>query len=478
MKNKRWKRMLAAFVMAAVMICGMGSTVKAEDPEEEAKQSYELPIQSNETKDWPEGPKVYGKSAVLIDAETGAVLYEKNMDEKHYPASITKILTALVAVENADLETDHVLITQESVDFLEPGDAYIGMRPGEEITLKDALYAILLASANEVSYAIAENVGNKLEGTGSGYEKFIQKMNERAKELGAKNTHFINPHGLFSEEHYTSCYDMAVISAQLFQHPEVLQIMQTGEYRIPPTNLETEERIFQQKHQMLVKNSKYYFDYCVGGKTGYTDEAGNTLVTLADNGKLKLVCVEMDTRGQHIYDDTRSILEYGFQNFSKKELSSSVLENAQEKDGIQFHQNKEVYAVLPNNAQEEQVSFAVEEQKKNTITITYNNRKVGTVPGEKSGGKQKESEKEGRSVLHLPDFPKLFGLKMDVRILIAAGILVLIIIFTLIMVFRRKRRKRSSFLTKKRGRFGRSRRNGQKIKWSIKKNRRHSRKRW
>ena len=123
MKRKLTKILAGLLCMAAVMMPMAGA--KAADVEEEAKQSYELPVQSNEIKDWPEGPAVYGKSAIVIDADTKAVLYAKNIDDEHYPASITKVMTALLAVENGNLDTDKVVFSQESVDFLEPGDAYI-----------------------------------------------------------------------------------------------------------------------------------------------------------------------------------------------------------------------------------------------------------------------------------------------------------------------------------------------------------------
>ena len=323
MIRKKWKKALAVLLAAAAVLgCGQG-TVKAEDPEEEAKKAYELPVQSDETKEWPQGPKVYGQSAILIDADTGAILYEKNMDDRHYPASITKILTALLAVENADLNVDKVLFTKESVDFLEPGDAYIAMRPGEEITLKDAMYGMLLASANEVSYAIAENVGNKLPGDGTGYEKFMVRMNERAKELGAKNTHFVNANGLYADDHYTTARDMALIAQAAFQNETFRNIIKTPYYIIPPTNITAEERWINNHHQMI-QEGEHYYEGCLGGKTGYTVKAGNTLVTYAERNSMRLVCVVLKGTTEY-YNDTKNLLDYGFNNFEKLKLSSEIL---------------------------------------------------------------------------------------------------------------------------------------------------------
>src|SRR5699024_7756966 len=147
-------------------------------PEEAMKKSYDRQPETNSLTGWPKGPQVYGNAAIVMDVNSGAVLYAKSIDDKHYPASITKMMTALVALENSSMD-DEVLFSQDSVDILEWDYASIGMTPGEILSMEDAMYGMLLASANEVAYAIAESVGNKL---GGGYEAFIQKMNDRAAE--------------------------------------------------------------------------------------------------------------------------------------------------------------------------------------------------------------------------------------------------------------------------------------------------------
>ena len=195
--------------------------------------------------------------------------------------------------------------------FLEYGDASIGMQPGEEITMEDALYGMLLASANEVSYAIADTVGN-------GYDNFIRMMNEKAEELGCTNTHFTNPHGLHDEEHYVSARDMALIASAAFQHEEFRKITNTYEHRIPPTNLVNEERVFQQYHQMLYDGTDTFYEPCVGGKTGYTDQALSTLVSYLDNGELQLVSVNFGKHMGFMYIRTRkNMAEYVFNNFKR-----------------------------------------------------------------------------------------------------------------------------------------------------------------
>ena len=221
-------------------------------------------------------------------------------------------MTALVAVENSDLD-DEVYFSEDSTSFLEYGDASIGMTPGEILNMKDALHGMLLASANEVSYAIAESVGKLM---GGDYNTFIQEMNDRAAELGCTGSHWVNANGLHDEQHYTTACDMALIAAEVCKHQECLDIMQTLNYTIGATNLVGESRTFQQNHKMFWEGGYYYFDCCIGGKVGYTDQARSTLVTMADNGELQLAAVVLQDDGD-TYMDTRALLDYGFQIFPK-----------------------------------------------------------------------------------------------------------------------------------------------------------------
>ena len=276
--------------------------------DEVTQQAYDMKIASNELENWPEGPATYGEAGIVMEAKSGAILYAKNIDGKAYPASITKILTALVALENGNLD-DKITITQNSVDCVAEGDAYIGMIAGEEISLNDALHALLMASANEVAYAIAENVG------GLGYDGFIAKMNERAKELGAVNSDFENPNGLNAQNHYTTARDMALITQELLEnHEEFKTIAQTQQYTIGATNLVNQARTFQQSDLMFYEGNDYYYPKTIAGKTGYTDEALNTLVSCATDDNLELISVVLKTHGKNVYPDSINLLEYGFNN--------------------------------------------------------------------------------------------------------------------------------------------------------------------
>lgn len=184
-------RRTAAAALAVSMAALPAVNVYADDTmtfEEALQASYDTVPDTDNIQGWPQGPRVYGNSAIVMDMDSGAVLYAKKPDERHYPASITKLLTALVALENSKTD-DEVYFSEDSVSFLEPGDASIGMTPGEILSMNDALYGMLLASANEVSYAIAESVGKLM---GGDYNTFIQAMNDRAAELGCTGSHWMN----------------------------------------------------------------------------------------------------------------------------------------------------------------------------------------------------------------------------------------------------------------------------------------------
>ena len=175
---------------------------------------------------WPEGPEVQSPSVILMEMSTGTVLYEKNSDERNYPASITKIMTTLLALENSDLN-EVVTFSDDAINNTEGSGIYRDY--GEQMTMEQCLYAVMLNSANECAYAVAEHVGGTVE-------HFVDMMNEKAAELGCTNTHFANPHGLFDENHYTTAHDMALIAKAAYQNETFRIITGTARYTIPPTN--------------------------------------------------------------------------------------------------------------------------------------------------------------------------------------------------------------------------------------------------
>lgn len=364
---------------------------KARAAREQAIQdAFALPVQTNELEGWPEGPGTYGDSAIVMDAGSGAILYAKNIDKAEYPASITKVLTALLAFQYGNMESA-VMISPEAMACLRPDYASIGVGAGQVISLEQAMYAMLLASANEVAYAVGETVA---AGQGQSYDWFISQMNETCRQLGGENSNFINTNGMFDENHYTCARDMALIGRALFQYPMFFQICQTQEYVIPlsPT---VEEHVFQQKHHMLLTGNKDYYEYAVAGKTGYTEDAENTLITLADNGERQLVCVILKTYSGHTYPDTRGLLDYGFSHFQKE----SVAEHDTEKDYEKIDDN--AYVMIPEGISFEQLDRKIQLHEDGTdnatVTYYYEDMPVGTCEvtmSESYYNKEKKTEEE------------------------------------------------------------------------------------
>lgn len=341
-------------------------------PAEEIDGVYNQSVDSNQLEGWAQGPQIYSEAGIVMDADSGAILYAKNIDAPHYPASITKILTGLVALEHNEL-TDVVTITPEDYNFLKRGDNHIGLKNEEQITMEHALHGTLLASGNEVAHAVASN-------TEGGYDNFIKLMNEKAKELGCTNSNFVNSHGLHDDEHYTSARDMALIGSAAFQNADFMKITGTLEYTIPTTNITNETRTIAQHHKMLFSWRSQYYEYCVGGKTGYTDKALNTLVTLASKDGMNLVAVVLRTHGTgNTYNDTRAMLDYAFENFNKV----SVTEDMVDASGLKAI-DPEGYVMLPAGITFDQLKCTVENptklgDKSGKLVYTYEGQVVGEV---------------------------------------------------------------------------------------------------
>lgn len=335
--KKRGLSLFCALLTSAVLTVGNGTTivmatetvpeasaVSPETPEEPAvPESYEWEIQSNNIPGWPEGPKVMAKTAIVMDMDTGEVLYAKGIDEKRAPASTTKIMTAMLAIEKVPFETQ-ITFTDE-VNNIEAGSTHIGIKPGETLTMKDCAYAILLASANEVSSGVAEYIGTTVPA-------FVDMMNQRAKELGCTNTHFVNANGLYDENHYTTARDLAIIAKAAFQNETFREVIKTPYYIVPKTNITDEERRLNNHHKMVLQGSEHY-EGCLGGKTGYTEKAGNTLVTYAERDGRKLVCVLLaDINIVAQYTDTKALLDYGFDSFQLLDTAAVFLSPSKSDD--------------------------------------------------------------------------------------------------------------------------------------------------
>lgn len=252
-------------------------------------------------------PSIVATTAVILDAETKTVLYSKSMDQTMYPASITKVMTALLAIEALEAE-EKITFSESAIHDYEDFSSSIGMRVGESITVDQALHGLLLMSANEVALGLAEAHSGSVEA-------FSQAMNDKAVAIGAGSSHFINPHGLHSEDHYTTAYDMALITSEALKFPYFTEIMSHSMYEIGPTNKSDDIRYLAQQHKMLneYKDQSIYRDDVIAGKSGYTYESGHTLITVAKMHNRSVIVVILDSDANNLYTDTNKLIDYAYE---------------------------------------------------------------------------------------------------------------------------------------------------------------------
>ena len=255
---------------------------------------------------WPSAVSIEADGGILMEAQTGTVLFAKNEDQPYYPASITKILTALIVLEHCSLD-EEVTFSHDDVYNVEAGSSTAGIDEGDVLTVRDFLYALMLASANESANALACHVSGSREA-------FAELMNQTAESLGCTGSHFANPSGLNDENHYTTAHDMALITRAAIQNPDFLEIDGARNYKLPPTKRNLEGGYVANHHRMLVKNTSVYYPGAFAGKTGYTSIAGNTLVTCAEKNDMTLIAVVLNGHQTH-YSDTKALFDFGFDRF-------------------------------------------------------------------------------------------------------------------------------------------------------------------
>lgn len=247
---------------------------------------------------------ISAKAAILMDEESGRVLFAENAEQRLPQASLTKIMTALLVIENGDLDKNVVI----SKNTEETGESSIWLEEGEVLSRNELLYALMLPSANDAAVALAESVAGS-------EQKFVSQMNERARELSLKNTHFANPHGLDAEGHYTSAFDLASLTREGLKNPLFRDVVTTKEMRIPWPGHDWERALIN-RNQLLNR-----YQGSRGVKTGYTSNAGCCLVGAAQRGDMKLITVVMNSCD--MYGDTEKLLNYGFDNYEMDVLEEA-----------------------------------------------------------------------------------------------------------------------------------------------------------
>ena len=272
-------------------------------------------ISTNDIAGWPQGPDITSTAAVIMEDSTNTTLYAKNMDQVLYPGATVKVMTTLLALENTQL-SDQVTMTATGVSGVTDGGANISAQIDEIFTVEQCLYAIMLASANDVALQLAEHIGGSVDG-------FVQMMNSRAAERGCTNTVFTTPTGLPDENQHTTAHDMALIMKAATDNESFQTIASTASYTIPATNVSGGDRVLTNNFSMLTNNNAAYYQYCTGGREGYTEASGSTLVCSAQKNGITLIAVVLQGTSGTTATEAASLLNYGFDNFNMLSLGDN-----------------------------------------------------------------------------------------------------------------------------------------------------------
>lgn len=307
-------------ILASLMVLGLSASLLCQVPvmAEEAAQTQTADtaggIATNSISGWPQASDVSSEAAIVMENSTNTVLYSKNADEILFPGSTVKIMTCLLALENAQL-TDQVTMTATGVSGVTDGGASISSQVDEVFTIEQCLYAIMVASANDIALQIAEHIGGSVD-------NFIQMMNSRAQELGCTNTIFTNPTGLPDENQHTTAHDMALIMQAAISNDSFRTIAAATSYTIPATN-KAAARNLTSKFTMTDTASTGFYEGCIGGKEGYTEASGSTLVCAAQREDMTLISVVLKGASGQTAPDAASVLNYGFDQFQLLSLGDS-----------------------------------------------------------------------------------------------------------------------------------------------------------
>lgn len=386
---------LTAILMALLLIFTFSVSANATGVTEETTEKPETTEYPN---DPTRPPDLVSDTAVVIDAVSGQILFEKDAHKKKYPASTTKVMTVLLALEHNVDFNDTITMSENAVWSIDRLSSHISRDVGEQITVEECLYAIMLNSANECSIALAEHIAGDVE-------SFAKLMNAKAEELGCKDTHFVTPNGLHDDDHYTSAYDLALITRAAIQYDKFRELAATLSYTIPPTNKHEDQTDLWQGNKMINAYSPYYYEYCEGGKTGYTTDANNTLTTYARKNNLELICVVMDSDGfKYNYTDSKALYEFCYNNYayhyplkdfsfeSTKEkdiVSNTILENfysSLNHDELDLKVDRTFSLLINQNVDTTKIEHEIKlfdkakDNKLGEIIFTYEGEEIGRAP--------------------------------------------------------------------------------------------------
>lgn len=334
----------------------------------------------------PDGIATNSSSVLLMDAKTGKILYSKNANEKRFPASTTKLMTAILTLENCELN-DVVNVSHNAIFSVPVGYSHANLREGENHTVEQLLNVLLIPSANDAATALAEHISGSVEA-------FADMMNNKAKELGCLNTHFVNPNGIHNNNHYSTAYDLALIGKYAMKFDDIMRIAKISQYTLPQTNkYDKEDRIFNATNGLIDKNDEYYYSYATGLKTGYTDKSGYCIVSTAKKGDVELLEVVLGSDSiKQRYEDCINLFNYGFENYSYETLvnANDTINNIEisgatkETKNLNIITKESITLLLKNNVDIDSIQPKVEINQ-NLVAPIAENSVVGTISYEIDG---------------------------------------------------------------------------------------------
>ena len=381
-------------------------------------------------------PQIGCKAAYVVNPETGKIFYEKNAHEKMYPASTTKILTALVVLEKCKL-TDTAIVSKTALDLVPSGYSNANLQVGEELTIETLLQALLIPSANEAANVLAEHVSGSVE-------EFANLCNNRAKELGCETLNFINPNGLHDENHYCSAYDLYLIAKECQQFDAFNEIVKTKSFKIPATSIhQANDRVFTNTNSLILTNStSYYYPYCTGIKTGHTTPAGECLVASSSKDNINLISVVLgggtNSKGlNERFYDTKQLFEFVYNSYSYKEIAKeknvitniNVKKATKETSSLDAIIDTNISTIVPNNIDVSQIPSKID-IKENIVAPIEQNEVLGYVTYEVDGLNYTEQLVASHDVLKKPYW--------IYNSLILGAILLIILIIAIILKKRKK----------------------------------------
>lgn len=399
---------------------------------------------------------ISAEAALLVSLDTGNILYSKNADEKMYPASLTKIMTCVLIIENTtDFDNENITVSEHSLKILEGTDSSVaGLKAGEQLTPRQLLYCLMMSSGNDSANVAAEHYGGSIE-------KFVDMMNAKAEQLGMNSTHYVNAHGLHDENHYTTASDMYKLTMHAMSLPLFMEIVSVSRYTMPATNKSPQKTLVTTNY-LQDPTTQYYYRYAKGIKTGYTDPAGRCLISTASKNGYNYMCILMkcpvrDEKGNRIrqeFGDSKNLYEWAFNNFEYKSvidpnvpLGEIQVDLAWNKDYVSLLPESEFSAIMPKQADGSTIKIELSKNadkidapvEKGTVLgeakLIYAGEEIGTI--NVVAAETIELSKTLLFLRYAKNIANSFWFKIAL-----AGLLVLVVIFIISCIILNRRRKK------------------------------------